>query len=127
LWLFSDASGAVLQVDYAYVYKMMNRRNKERLWDHFFGMFDDYYVFAQVLDQCTNNYECLVLDQTGIEGDIASTCHFWKAPVQVPSFKLGGRQYWQFHLLNYDPDNDSDSDSDAELHKKKRVNVRRLQ
>jgi hypothetical protein len=77
------------QVDYVFVLKDNIRKNKERLYQNFFGMLDKVEDFMKIMDQCTENNECLILDNTTPNPD-PKTCLFWyKAKRSQPEFRLG--------------------------------------
>ena len=114
------------QVDYCYAFKQLVWRDKQRLWENFFGVFKDFYVFDEVMDQVTKDFKSLVLDQTGQDTTIESVVSFWKAQADLPKFKLGNRQYWSYHLMHYDASRDSDSSDDDVVRptRKPKVTVR---
>ena len=52
------------------------------------------------MDSCTENYECMVLDNTSKSNKI-SDCVFWyKAPIRK-NFRVGGPSFWQYHQRYY--------------------------
>ena len=36
--------------------------NRKRLYEHYAVMFPTFDIFCQVMDNCTENYECLVIN-----------------------------------------------------------------
>lgn len=83
------------QVDYVFVLKENIRKNKERLFNNFFGMFSKLDDFIKVMDDCTENNECLVLDNTSLNKD-PSQCLFWyKAKRFPPPFRLGKEVFYR--------------------------------
>ena len=38
--------------------------NRKRLYEHYAGMFLAFEIFCQVMDQCTEDYNCLVIDNS---------------------------------------------------------------
>jgi hypothetical protein len=51
-------------VDYVFILRENVIQNREKLYKSFFGIFPTFDVFNQVMTACTENYECLVLDNT---------------------------------------------------------------
>ena len=49
------------QIDYLFILRENIIQNRKKLYDHFFGIFPTFDSFNEVLNQCTENYECLVL------------------------------------------------------------------
>lgn len=93
------------QIDYVFVLRENILQNRKRLYDTFFGVFPSFDVFCQVMDKCTENYECLVLDNTSRSNKIEDTVFWYKARVR-DNFRLGSPLFWRFHSNNYDPDHD---------------------
>eukprot|EP00965_Chrysotila_dentata_P200632 6180082-Pleurochrysis_carterae.AAC.4 len=83
------------QVDYVFALRENIIANKHKLWKFFFGMFETYAEFNRVMEKCTENYSCLVLDNTSRSNDI-SDCVFWyRADIDIPDFKMGSDVYWR--------------------------------
>ena len=82
------------QVDYVFVFQENIRANRERLWKYFFGIFDTFEEFSTTLRKCTQNYECLVIDQRVNTGNIEDMLYYYKANVNVPRFTIGRPAYW---------------------------------
>jgi hypothetical protein len=82
------------QVDYVFVLKEGNISNRIKLWKMFFGAFSTYEDFAAVLDKCTQNYECLVLDNTGTSTAVTDCIYWYRATTDLPEFKIGSQVYY---------------------------------
>ena len=48
-------------IDYVFILRENIVSNRKRIYEHYAGMFPDFDKFCQVMDQCTENYECLVI------------------------------------------------------------------
>ena len=90
------------QCDYIFVCRENIVENKKKLWQHLFGIFPDYETFNQVLIQCTENYECLVLNVRSTSNKIEDTVFWYKAKIGR-KFKIGSPAMWQHHRLHYNP------------------------
>lgn len=88
--------------DYVFVCRDNVRQNRENLYKCFFGMFPSFDVFCTVMDQCTENYECLVLDTTVKSNKIQDQVYWYKAPIHTP-FRVGGPGFWKYHQQHYNP------------------------
>jgi hypothetical protein len=53
-------------------------------------------MFNKVMDACTENYECIVLDNTSKSNKIED-CVFWYKARLHKNFKVGAPEYWQAH------------------------------
>jgi energy-coupling factor transporter ATP-binding protein EcfA2 len=77
------------QVDYIFALKDNSIANKTKLWKLFFGCFSSFDDFLAVFERCTQNFECLVLDNT-VQSTSITDCIFWyKAATDLPAFQVG--------------------------------------
>ena len=79
------------QCDYVMALKENILSNKQRLWRYFFGMFETYDEFARVFDARTQNYECLVLDNTSPSTDFRDNVFWHKAELKLPPLSCAVR------------------------------------
>jgi len=77
------------QVDYVFALRENIISNKSKLWKYFFGMFEKYDDFAKVMDKCTQNHGCLVMDNTTGSCNVEECIFWYKAEVNPPNFKFG--------------------------------------
>lgn len=83
------------QVDYVFALRENIISNKTKLWKYFFGMFEKYEDFAKVMDKCTANHGCLVMDNTTGSCNV-DECIFWyRAELNLPDFKIGNPVFWK--------------------------------
>lgn len=94
------------QVDYVFALRENVIKNRERLWKQFFGFFDSFKHFAKVMDDCTQNYECLVCDNKTSKDNSIESCVFWyKALYDIPDYRLGHKFVWKLHDFYYKEEN----------------------
>ena len=111
-------------IDYVFILREPYIANRKRIWENYAGMFPNYESFAQVMDQCTENYECLVIDNNSKSNKLHDQIYWYKAEPHS-DFKLGSKEYWD---LSKDMDSDDDEDVyDPESGRKKhpRINVKK--
>lgn len=82
------------QVDYVFAFHENNLSNRKRLWQYFFGVFDDLESFSRTLEKCTQNHECLVLDNTRYSNKLDQLLYFYRASVNIPQFRVGKPIFW---------------------------------
>ena len=82
--------------DYIFVLKQNAVSCIKNLHDHYFGVFPTRKEFSLVLSSCTQNYQCLVLDNTKPTTDIPQIC-FWYKATPNRRFRVGSREFWSFH------------------------------
>lgn len=66
-------------IDFVFVCRENKKDNVERLYKYYFGMFDCLADFKKVLFSCTNDFGCLVLDNTTRSHRIEDQVFHYKA------------------------------------------------
>ena len=91
-------------IDYVFLLKETITGNKKRLYEHYAGMFPSLDIFSQVLDNCTENFEALVIDNTTRSAKIEDQV-FWYKAVERSEFRLGSSKFWKYHKkrFNFNP------------------------
>ena len=80
-------------------------------------------MFCKVMDACTENYECLVLDNT-VKSNKIQDCVFWYKATLRKNFRVGSPQLWTMHKKMYNPKHAEQKNQDAKkAPKKTAVNV----
>ena len=67
-------------------------------------------MFNKVMDACTENYECIVLDNTSKSNKIED-CVFWYKAKLRKNFKVGAPEYWNTHKKMFNPKGGSAANS----------------
>ena len=83
-------------IDYVFILRENYQSNRKRLYEHYAGMFPTFEMFCQVMDQCTENYECLVINNNSKSNQLQDQIYWYKADAH-PDFKIGGPGYWEFN------------------------------
>jgi hypothetical protein len=52
------------------------------------------------MDQCTQSYECLVVDNTSQSAKLED-CVFWYKAEMHPDFRIGAAEFWQHSASHY--------------------------
>jgi hypothetical protein len=89
-------------VDYIFVMREPVIKNRQRLYENFFGIFPNFKMFSDVFDACTENYECLVFDNTSKSNRIEDCVFYYKAPIRK-NFRIGSPAMWTYHQKMYNP------------------------
>jgi len=87
-------------IDYVFILRENYVSNRKRLYDHYAGMFPTFEMFNQVMDQCTENYECLVINNNARSNKLTDQVFWYKAD-ERPDFKIGAEPYWNYHNDHY--------------------------
>ena len=81
-------------VDYVFVLREPYHSNRKKLFEQYCGMFPSYDFFCNVMDQCTENFECLVINNNAKSNKLEDQVFWYKADPH-PDFKLGADILWQ--------------------------------
>ena len=111
-------------IDYVFILRENYVSNRKRLYEHYAGMFPTFEMFCQVMDQCTENYECLVINNNAKSNKLSDQVFWYKAEPR-PDFKIGGASYWDYSNKNYTNEGGSDG-MEASKSVKNPVNVQKL-
>jgi hypothetical protein len=94
-------------IDYVFVFRENILQNREKIYKQFFGIFPTFDMFNQVMNKCTENYECLVLDNTSKSNKIED-CVFWYKARNMDNvqFRICHPDVWRKHNNKYNPKHD---------------------
>ena len=115
-------------IDYVFILRENIVQNRRRLYECYAGMFPTYEVFNAVMDQCTENYECLVINNNAKSNKIEDQV-FWYKAQSHPPFKLGSKEIWAYSNKNYNgnivrtPEDEVEWDPSAFNTKKNRPSI----
>jgi hypothetical protein len=98
-------------VDFVFILRENIVSNRKRLYEQYAGMFPSFEIFCQVMDQCTENFECLVIDNTTKSNKIEDMVFWYKADSH-PDYKIGAPAFWQYHNQHYSGPGGDDEDAD---------------
>ncbi|GAH09613.1 unnamed protein product, partial [marine sediment metagenome] len=54
-------------IDFVFITMENIVSNRRRIWEHYAGVFPTFEMFCSTMDQCTENYECLVINNNSIQ------------------------------------------------------------
>jgi len=91
-------------IDYVFILREPYIANRKRIWENYAGMFPTFESFCQVMDQCTENFECLVINNNSKSNKLHDQI-FWYKAEQHGDFKLGTKEFWE---LSKDCNSDDD-------------------
>jgi hypothetical protein len=99
-------------IDYVFILREPYIANRKRIYENYAGMFPTLESFCQVMDQCTENFECLVINNNSKSNKLQDQVFWYKADAHN-DFRLGSKEFWEIskQLNNdeedeqYDPNN----------------------
>ena len=80
-------------VDFVFILRETVHNNRKRIYENYASMFPTYEAFCSVLDSCTENYECLVIDNNSKSNRLQDQI-FWYRAETHGEFKLGSKEFW---------------------------------
>jgi hypothetical protein len=81
-------------IDYVFILREPYLTNRKRIWENYAGMFPTFESFCQVMDQCTENFECLVINNNAKSNKLHDQIFWYKAEPH-PDFRLGTSEFWE--------------------------------
>jgi len=94
-------------IDYVFILREPYIANRKRIYDNYAGMFPTFESFCQVMDQCTENYECLVIHNNSKSNKLQDQVFWYKAD-QHNEFRLGSKEFWDLSKQLNDDDDDGE-------------------
>jgi hypothetical protein len=96
-------------IDYVFILREPYIANRKRIYENYAGMFPTFESFCQVMDQCTENYECLVINNNSKSNKLQEQVFWYKAD-NHNDFKLGSKEYWEMSKQIVSDDEDEQYD-----------------
>jgi len=81
-------------IDYVFILREPYMTNRKRIWENYASMFPTLEAFNSVMDQTTENYECLVINNNSKSNKLNDQIFWYKAEGR-PDFKLGSKEFWE--------------------------------
>jgi hypothetical protein len=96
-------------IDYVFILRENYIANRKRIYENYAGMFPTFESFCQVMDQCTENYECLVINNNSKSNKLHDQVFWYKAD-NHGDFRLGSKEFWELSKGMKDDDEEETYD-----------------
>jgi hypothetical protein len=96
-------------IDYVFILREPYIANRKRIYENYAGMFPTFESFCQVMDQCTENYECLVINNNSKSNKLQDQVFWYKAD-DHNDFRLGSKEFWELSKQINDDDDEEQYD-----------------
>ena len=96
-------------IDYVFILREPYIANRKRIYENYAGMFPTFESFCQVMDQCTENYECLVINNNSKSNKLQDQVFWYKADSHN-DFKLSSKEFWEMSKQLQSDDEDEQYD-----------------
>jgi len=85
-------------VDYVFILRENQIKQRERIYQQYAGMFHSFDAFNSVLDQTTENYECLVIDNKVQSNKLEDQVYWYKAS-DHNNFQVCSPELWEMQAM----------------------------
>jgi hypothetical protein len=99
-------------IDYVFILRENYIANRKRIYENYAGMFPTFESFCQVMDQCTENYECLVINNNSKSNKLHDQVFWYKAD-NHGDFRLGSKEFWELSKGMKDEDEEEQYDPNS--------------
>ena len=99
-------------IDYVFILRENYIANRKRIYENYAGMFPTFEAFCQVMDQCTENYECLVINNNSKSNKLHDQVFWYKADSHG-DFRLGSKEFWELSKGLKDEDEEEQYDPNS--------------
>ena len=99
-------------IDYVFILREPYIANRKRIYENYAGMFPTFESFCQVMDQCTENYECLVINNN-VKSNKLQDQVFWYKGDNHNDFKLGSKEFWELSKGYHSDEEDEQYDPNS--------------
>ena len=113
-------------IDYVFILRENYIANRKRIYENYAGMFPTFESFCQVMDQCTENYECLVINNNSKSNKLVDQVFWYKAD-NHNDFRLGSKEFWDLSkgMNSDDEDEKYDPSSNKKRGSGQKINVKK--
>ena len=102
-------------IDYVFILRENYLTNRKKIWENYASMFPTLESFCTIMDQTTENYECLVINNNAKSNKISDQI-FWYRAEERPDFRLGSKEFWEISK-NLGSDDEDEYDPNAKKKK----------
>jgi hypothetical protein len=87
-------------VDYVFILREPYMSNRKRIYENYGSAFPTFEFFCQIMDQCTQNFECLVINNNTQSNKLEDAIFWYKAEIHG-DFRLGAPEFWAHSAAMY--------------------------
>jgi hypothetical protein len=106
-------------VDYVFILREPVQSNRHRIWANYASMFPTFESFCMVLDQTTEDFHCLVINNNAKSNKLTDMVFWYKANPRRPPYKLCAKEYWDLAATIPDDDDEAGTEYDPLSNRKR--------
>jgi len=112
-------------IDYVFILREPYLTNRKRIWENYASMFPTLESFCGVMDQTTENYECLYINNNAKSNKLNDQI-FWYKAESHPDIRLGAKEFWDLSKsMGSDDEDDAYDPNKAKKNKAPQINVKK--
>jgi len=96
-------------IDYVFILREPIDTNRRRIWENYASMFPTFESFKMVLDQTTEDYHALVINNNAKSNKLTDMVFWYKASRTRPPYRLCRKEYWDIAATIPDDDEDDEN------------------
>jgi hypothetical protein len=96
-------------IDYVFIFQDNSVQNRRKLYENFGGAVPSFELFELIMEKCTKNHECLVIDMAASSSKIEDNIFWFKAKMR-DDYHVGLPHLWKSN--QYDSDEEEQEDFD---------------
>jgi len=81
-------------IDFVMMFNEPTKQNRIKLYNNFGGIFPSFNHFERVFLATTEDYHCMVINNTSQSHNTSDVVFRYKSPEKTPPFAIGSRRYW---------------------------------
>lgn len=109
------------QADYVFVFRQHSKSGIRKLFENYFGMFENLREFAECLNLVCDKYGVLVLDLTSDSTALEDRVFWWRADPTTPPFQMGDENFRNFRPKGASGDFEEESKLSPEAMEERRT------
>jgi tRNA A37 threonylcarbamoyladenosine biosynthesis protein TsaE len=90
-------------IDYTFIFREPNEKNRKALYENYAGIIGSYQDFCDVMDQLTEDFTAVVIDNRKQSNNISDCVFYYKARLHDDDFKFGCEEFKQWAEQRYNP------------------------
>jgi hypothetical protein len=84
-------------VDYVFIFREPRQSERRKIYEYWAGIIPTYKMFEEILDACTENYGCLVIDNAARSNKLEDNIYYYRASDHEP-FKMCHHTAWSLSV-----------------------------
>ncbi len=111
-------------VDYTFIFREPSISNRKRIYENYASCIPTFQLFNQIMDECTENYECVVIKTLATTNKLEDQVFWYKAPA-VEDFKVGSPMFWNYKQESSDDEDDEVSNKELIQRRGKNLKIKK--